>query len=611
MTKTKESFLYTVLENIPDGIAVFKLLDRETLEFRYEYVNQTTCDIVGYNLKTLIGKTMREAFPEAYTDGEILPKSYLQALDTGQQIELGHYEYGDDNLETQVYRLTCKPIGEDALITVITCIKELVSAQAEASQRYKMMLTSEEAASLGTAIVDIITGKWESTPNFENLLNLRPDDLRFGNFWEEMEKLCNQEDWELLQSFRENVFLNRETTFDGEIRVKSKGYEDTKWMHVLALPLDADRYQIVFRDISTQKKQELKLRSAERMFRELIENSPVGITLAPLNRTLTYINPTFCKMVGYSAEELLGMDWKEITFPEDQENNLKEYNKLLSGEKSVVQFDKRYITRNNGVIWCSIVVSKFYNVERQEEMVITSIRDVTRRKNTEEALKSANKELEQFVYSVSHDLRAPVRHIESYTQILEEEAKTSEESREMMKKIISTTKRLGSMIDDLLAYSRTRNAVPEKKKIDTHLMVSEISEEFSDASPTQNIHWQIENLHPCFADKKMMRVVWENLISNSIKYSSQNEEVHIRIWSEVKDNEVIYSIQDNGAGFDMRFANKLFLVFQRLHTRRQFPGHGIGLANVARILSHHKGKIWGEGEINKGATFQFSLPIMQ
>ncbi|MEM6343883.1 MAG: ATP-binding protein [Bacteroidota bacterium] len=226
-------------------------------------------------------------------------------------------------------------------------------------------------------------------------------------------------------------------------------------------------------------------------------------------------------------------------------------------------------------------------------------------------LREASEELEQFVYSVSHNLLAPVRHIEAYAERIKENDfdNLSLGGQDDLNKVNTSVMRLGGMIDSLLEYTRSRNAQPKKEQIDTEELVKSISEEFKSSHPKQEIEIQIGTLPSSYADPSMLRDVWENLISNAIKYSSKMVKTRIIIEGQEREGETFFSIKDNGEGYDPRFAKKLFTIFERLHNQSEFPGFGIGLANVARILQLHNGRVWSESKLGNGATFYFSFPV--
>jgi len=227
-------------------------------------------------------------------------------------------------------------------------------------------------------------------------------------------------------------------------------------------------------------------------------------------------------------------------------------------------------------------------------------------------LESSNKELETFSYSVSHDLRAPLRHIDGYIHLLTEEAPDLGESGGVYaKKIAGAATQMGLLIDNLLAFSQTGKAALQQAWIDTAAMVDQVREELAPDLKNRVIEWKIDELPRVYMDRALFKQVWTNLIGNAIKYTRDRNPGRISIGCRVHGDDFEFSIQDNGAGFDMRHVDKLFGIFQRLHLRHEFEGTGIGLANVQRIIARHGGKIWGKGEVGVGASFFFTVPRNQ
>lgn len=225
-------------------------------------------------------------------------------------------------------------------------------------------------------------------------------------------------------------------------------------------------------------------------------------------------------------------------------------------------------------------------------------------------LESVNKELESFAYSVSHDLKAPLRAVQGYAQILRESysVESELEADRMLGNILKNAKRMGLLIDDLLTLSRFGRKELVKINIAMLDMVTDLCSEIKNENANRNIEFKINDLEPAHGDMVSIKQVWKNLISNAVKYSKLKENTIIEIGSEKKDDEITYYIKDNGAGFDMGYANKLFGVFQRLHSNEQYEGTGAGLAIVHRIISRHGGRVWAEAELNQGAIFGFALP---
>jgi len=222
----------------------------------------------------------------------------------------------------------------------------------------------------------------------------------------------------------------------------------------------------------------------------------------------------------------------------------------------------------------------------------------------------ANKELEAFSYSVSHDLRAPLRSIHGYMNIFSEEYadRLDEEAKRLIGIVLRNSHMMGKLIDDLLAFSQLGRKELTKSRVQMKSMVTVIWEDETRMETNRHIRFNLQELPPAYADSNTIKQVWSNLISNAIKYSRKSKDALIEIGFEDNGDMLIYHVKDNGAGFDMQYYNKLFGVFQRLHSQHEFDGTGVGLAIVQRIISKHGGKVWATSKINEGATFYFSLP---
>jgi light-regulated signal transduction histidine kinase (bacteriophytochrome) len=263
----------------------------------------------------------------------------------------------------------------------------------------------------------------------------------------------------------------------------------------------------------------------------------------------------------------------------------------------------------------------------QKGYFVSLVDNITKRKNAEqkiiklniqleervirrtEQLRKTNEELEAFSYSVSHDLRAPLRAIIGYTAILEEDysSKLDDEAKRLTTVIKSNTVRMGNLIDDLLAFSRMGRHDLVKTSVDSTKMVHEIIKGFY-TKGIDNIKWTIASLPAVKADMNMIQQVWINLLSNAVKYSGKAAAPTVEIGSLKENGQIVFYVKDNGVGFNEKYKNKLFRVFQRLHSADEFEGTGIGLAIVEKIISKHDGKVWTEAEVDKGAVFYFSLP---
>ncbi len=260
------------------------------------------------------------------------------------------------------------------------------------------------------------------------------------------------------------------------------------------------------------------------------------------------------------------------------------------------------------IIWGCIIGFLFYLLVNY---IINKfvIGEIVQKPLVEEILKS-NKELEAFSYSVSHDLRAPLRAIDGFTQILVEDynEKLDDEGRRITSVIRTSAVQMGKLIDDLLSFSRLGRKEITKSPVGMEALVDETYTELRKSSQDRNIEFILDKIPEAKADRDMMRVVWTNLLSNAIKFTGKTNNAKIEVGSKIDGANITYYVKDNGAGFDMQYIDKLFGVFQRLHSTEEFEGTGVGLANVKRVVERHGGKVWAEGKVGEGATMYFTLP---
>ncbi|MBI3618497.1 PAS domain S-box protein [Candidatus Peregrinibacteria bacterium] len=343
--------------------------------------------------------------------------------------------------------------------------------------------------------------------------------------------------------------------------------------------------------------------------RSLIESSLDPFVTISAEGKVTDVNEATIKVTGIKRDKLIGTDFS-IYFTEPQ--------KAREGYEQV--FNKGFVTdypltirSMDGKLTDVLYNAAVYKDEKGNVLgVFAAAREYTRVKKATQVLETSNKELEAFSFSVSHDLRAPLRAIDGFSKILLEEyaPKLGDEGVRLTSTIRKNTQQMGRLIDDLLAFSKIGREQMKTQDVEMNEMATTIFEELKGAVPKRKITLSIQKIPRAKVDSALMRQVWTNLLSNAIKFTKPREEAVIDVTCKT-DGEMIYSVKDNGVGFDMQHVDKLFGVFQRLHDPAEFEGTGVGLAIVKRIVERHGGRVWAEGKVDGGATFYFALPVMK
>lgn len=353
-----------------------------------------------------------------------------------------------------------------------------------------------------------------------------------------------------------------------------------------------------------------ELQRTAMVVRDLYDNAPCGYHSLDANGMFTEINQTLLKWLMYSKDEVVGkLRFTDIITSEEKQ--VFEERFRVFKETGYVNDLEFCFRRKDGsefpVILHSIAI---YDERGRYLQSRTTSFDNTRWKTAETKIKNLNKELEAFSYSVSHDLRAPLRSINGYTKIIQEDYDLvlDAEGKRLLNVIIRNAGKMEKLIDELLQFSKVGRKEMVRTNVDMNKIIEDVRQGLVESAQAGTAEFVIQRLHVCTADPEMIRQVWENLISNAIKYSSRKEHPKIEITSELSESQITYAIKDNGAGFDMNYAEKLFQVFQRLHRAQDFDGVGVGLAIVHRIVSRHGGKVWAEGKVNEGASFYFTIP---
>lgn len=413
---------------------------------------------------------------------------------------------------------------------------------------------------------------------------------------------------------------------------RSRGWGSLNGLAILVLLTLAT--VAIERDMRKRLRAEESLRDSEEQFRQVFEESPSGILLIEDDQRIRRANPAFCRLLGRTEEELQHLALPSITAHDGLLHLMLETGWILPGEQTRFQAEQEYVTKSGCAAWVDVRATKLCNSQGRAVCNLALIEDITERKKADQAiralndslelrvaqrtaeatesnqkLETANKELEAFAYSVSHDLRAPLRSVDSFSQIILDEYsdKLDEDGARYLRRIRAGAQNMGQLISDLLSLSRVSRGLLDHEPVNLSSMASAVVKELRDQEPQRTVNTEIAPNIQATGDPRLLRVVLNNLIGNAWKFTGKREKACLEFGARNEGSVAVYFVRDNGAGFDMAYLSQLFTPFQRLHQTTEFAGTGIGLATVQRIVQRHGGRIWAESSIEQGATFYFTL----
>lgn len=615
---------YTIFYANPIPISIMEYESKT-----YTNVNQAWCQFFGYKPEEVIGSNYKKLGIITSETRHLIDKT-LQRNEKINTIEMEVYTKSGVKKNVYYNRVMIKIQDQDYIVYLMTDITERKKAEAEVLYHKTLLETTINHLPAAVCVLDGKTFRIRLVNNAYQ--NFAPGKEMIGKTWDELWQETGQNFTDICRQVAETGIPYVVYDEKNQIRRTPDGpIEDAyfSWsLNRIQIPGDVE-YGLLGTSWETtyHKKLETEIMANQTLIAEMGKVAKIGgwefdaITgkgswteetskihdLDPNNETNIEIGISFYKPHSRKKIEKAIKEAIELGKPYSLELELVTAN----GNEKWVQTIGEPIFENGKVVKVRGSFQDITERKKIEETIIilnNELEEKVRRRTSE--LEASNKELESFSYSVSHDLRAPLRHINGYVDLLNERFKEDlpEKAQHYLNVISNASKQMGTLIDELLLFSRTGRQVINKVEIDMNTLIHEIVEKFYFELQNRKIEWNISNLPIINGDYTMIRQVWTNLIDNALKYSRNNDITKIKIdFTEEKDYYKFF-IQDNGVGFDMKYAGKLFGIFQRLHSQTEFEGTGIGLANVQRIIHKHNGRVWAEAELNKGATFYFTIP---
>jgi len=648
LRETKD-FLESVVENIPLMVFI-----KEAAELRFTRMNKAGQLLLGYSKEELLGKNAFDFFPEeearlfVYADRNALWGDQTQSTEeesirtkTGENKTLRTRKIPLLGLDgTPRYLLG---ISED-----ITERKRVDEALRQGEERFRLLVEGVEDYAIFMLSPQGRVISWNK--GAERIKGYKYDEIigkHFSCFYppevvaegkpeRELRTAVEQghmhdEGWRVRkdgQQFWASVVITALFSANGCLQGFAKITRDMSESERIERALyekNLERAEARTKEVEAlseqaETKSQRTLHASELSYRRLFEAAKDGILILDADTgRITDANPSLVKLLGYSLREMLGKTVGELSPFKDIESNrtmlehLQQYGYVRYEDLQLETTDHRHIAVD--------FVSNVYQ-DGDRRLIQCDIRDITARKQAEDEMRDDNAELERrvaertaqleaFSYSVSHDLRAPLRHVMGFLDLLKLDAgqSLSEKSLRYIKTISGSGKKMNEMIDDLLTFSQLGEAAMQRTEVNLNELILDTLSDFQAETNERVIEWNIHPLPAVLADRALLRLVLVNLISNAVKFTSVRSVARIEIGCALGgSNETVIFIRDNGAGFDSKYSEKLFGVFQRLHSQGEFEGTGIGLANVHRIIHRHGGRAWAEGAVDVGATLYFSIP---
>ena len=597
------------------------------MDRRFLRVNRRLCEILGYPQDELLRLTGRQiSHPD---DLDVInaqrPRLYAGEIDS-VRVEK-RYLRKDGSIVWVSFTMVVerdaagKPQYEIAFFDDITARKQAEAALRESEERFRSVVDS---ANDGILVYDkqlnVVAGNLAA----ERILGLPLANIIGAAGFTSLLPCVHADGSPILPDERPTrLTVKSGKPLTGQIVGIYRADGSMNWVSVntgfLRRPGDTDWYGVVstIGDITKQRHAEIALSASEALYRQTFELATAGIAHVDLSGRFMKVNRRLCEILGYGEQELIGRPVKEISHPEDRNLTDSQRMRVRSGEKQSVRFEKRYLRKSGAIVWVDLSVALACDASGVPQYEIALFDDITERKKAEAALREAheelkrsNAELEQFAYVASHDLQEPLRMVSSYTQLLMRRYgdKLDGDAKEFTAFIVDGATRMKQLIEDLLAYSRVGTRDKNFKPVDAESSLKRALTNLRAAIQDSGATVTQDKLPTIPCDEVQLAQLFQNLIGNALKFRKPDAAPAVHVGAADQGAEWEFTVRDNGIGIEPQYFERIFMVFQRLHDKGEYPGTGIGLAIVKKVVERHGGRIWVQSQPGAGTTFHFTMP---
>lgn len=611
----------TLIENNGDVISMSDA-DRKII-----YASPSIERVLGYKPEELIGVDSSTLMhPDEVGDNKALRTQIALGTSVSKSIRLRH----KDGSWRWVDMTSANELADPAINAMVVNFRDVTerkNAEEALQNSEKRFRTLIENNKEGIALSNRDRQFTYVSPSVKNILGYDPEDL----IGIKAVMLYHPDDQQSMKDLVASIMDKRKLHGTNLVRIR---HRDGKWRWIEITATNQFDDPAVnamvtnFRDVTERKQADEALQHSEQRFKSLIEKNQDVIALSAADGTIVYMSPSTKEMLDYEPEELKGTSAMALMHPDELEENIQRLIWVNENPGKPMFLIMRMRHKDGSWRWLEATSTSQLD-NPAVNAIVSNLRDITARKEAQDELlllnqslekkveertmqlAESNKALESFSSMAAHDLQAPLRVLSGYTSMVKHDyaENLGEEGAALLDVIMKQTKHMTQLVSDLLTFSRASHTIMKEEKVDLDAMVHELSDELCLINSTRKTpEIKIGDLGSTSCDAHLIRQVWSNLISNALKYSGKRDKPQIEIGRMPGEEEVIYYVKDNGAGFDARHQHKLFQVFQRLHTSSDFEGTGVGLALVKNVISRHGGRVWAESELDKGATFYFSMP---